>query len=337
MATMQDVARAAGVSAMTVSNVINGHPKVSEATREKVLQAMARLDYRVNVSARNLRKGRTGTIGLAVPEVDSPYYGRLAAAIIAAAAPRGLRVAIEQTYALRDSELEALALSRNRLYDGLILSTVGMGPQDTEWLTMDHPVVILGERIFGGPVDHVAMPNVEASRAATLHLLERGCRRVAFVSGTVGEEVDVSSLRHTGYRQALEEAGLPQDPELHRRLTAFSMAEGARCARDMVESGLDFDGVFCVTDTVAMGVLRGLADAGVRVPEQVKVMGFDDVPESGFLVPSLSTVDPDHDTMAERAVSLLVRRIERTGARPEPEEFVSRFTVVARESTGGPA
>lgn len=337
MATMQDVARAAGVSAMTVSNVINGHPKVSEATREKVLKAMARLDYRVNVSARNLRKGRTGTIGLAVPEVDSPYYGRLAAAIIAAAAPLGLRVAIEQTYALRDSELEALALSRNRLYDGLILSTVGMGPQDTEWLTMDHPVVILGERIFGGPVDHVAMPNVEASRAATRHLVERGCRRIAFVSGTVGEEVDVSSLRHTGYRQALEEAGLPLDPELHRCLAAFSRAEGARCARDMVASGLDFDGVFCVTDTVAMGVLRGLADAGVRVPEQVKVMGFDDVPESGFLVPSLSTVDPDHDTMAERAVRLLVHRIERTGARPEPEEFVSRFTVVVRESTGGPA
>ncbi|MFC8347538.1 LacI family DNA-binding transcriptional regulator [Streptomyces sp. NPDC057280] len=337
MATMQDVARAAGVSAMTVSNVINGHPKVSEATREKVLKAMARLDYRVNVSARNLRKGRTGTIGLAVPEVDSPYYGRLAAAIIAAAAPLGLRVAIEQTYALRDSELEALALSRNRLYDGLILSTVGMGPQDTEWLTMDHPVVILGERIFGGPVDHVAMPNVEASRAATRHLVERGCRRIAFVSGTVGEEVDVSSLRHTGYRQALEEAGLPLDPELHRCRAAFSRAEGARCARDMVASGLDFDGVFCVTDTVAMGVLRGLADAGVRVPEQVKVMGFDDVPESGFLVPSLSTVDPDHDTMAERAVRLLVHRIERTGARPEPEEFVSRFTVVVRESTGGPA
>jgi len=322
---------------MTVSNVINGHPKVSEATREKVLQAMARLDYRVNVSARNLRKGRTGTIGLAVPEVDSPYYGRLAAAIIAAAAPLGLRVAIEQTYALRDSELEALALSRNRLYDGLILSTVGMGPQDTEWLTMDHPVVILGERIFGGPVDHVAMPNIEASRAATRHLVERGCRRIAFVSGAVGAEVDVSSLRHAGYRRALEEAGLPPDPGLHRHLAAFSMAEGARCARDMVESGLDFDGVFCVTDTVAMGVLRGLADAGVRVPGQVKVMGFDDVPESGFLVPSLSTVDPDHDTMAERAVRLLVRRIERTGARPEPEEFVSRFSVVVRESTGGPA
>ncbi|WP_405726487.1 LacI family transcriptional regulator [Streptomyces sp. NBC_00028] len=335
MATMQDVARAAGVSAMTVSNVINGHSKVSEATREKVLKAMVRLDYRVNVSARNLRKGRTGTIGLAVPEVDSPYYGRLAAAIIAAAAPHGLRVAIEQTYALRESELEALALSRNRLYDGLILSTVGMGPRDTEWLTMDHPVVILGERIFGGPVDHVAMPNVDASRAATLHLVERGCRRIAFLGGAVGAEVDVSSLRHSGYRQALEEAGLVRDPALQRRLAAFSLAEGARCAREMVEGGLAFDGVFCVTDTVAMGVLRGLADAGVRVPEQVRVIGFDNVTGSAFLVPSLSTVDPNHDAMAERAVGLLVRRIERTAPGPEPEEFVSHFSVVARESTGG--
>jgi DNA-binding LacI/PurR family transcriptional regulator len=121
VATIQDVAKAAGVSAMTVSNVINDHPNVRRATREKVLQAMARLDYRVNVAARNLRKGRTGTIGLAVPGVNSAYYGELAVAIIAAAVRYDLRVSIEQTGALRENELEALSLSRNRLYDGLLL------------------------------------------------------------------------------------------------------------------------------------------------------------------------------------------------------------------------
>lgn len=335
MATIQDVAKAAGVSAMTVSNVINGHPNVREATREKVLKAMTRLDYRVNVSARNLRKGRTGTIGLAVPEVNRPYYGRLAAAIVDAAAPLGLHVSIEQTRARRENELAALSLSRNRMYDGLILSTVGMGPKDAEWLKVDHPVVILGERIFGGPVDHVAMPNVEASRAATHHLVERGCRRVAFLRGPVGGDVDVSSLRRAGYLQALESAGLPPDPALEQCLTSFTMADGARCARQMVEGGLDFDGVFCVTDTVAMGVLRGLADTGVHVPDQVKVIGFDNVDESEFLVPSLSTVDPDHDTMAERSVALLAHRIAHPDLGTEPEEFVSRFSVVARESTGG--
>ncbi|MFF9815356.1 LacI family DNA-binding transcriptional regulator [Streptomyces sp. NPDC014006] len=335
MATIQDVARAAGVSAMTVSNVMNGRPHVRPATREKVLAAMDRLDYRVNVAARNLRKGRTGTIGLAVPGINQPYYGILADALIGAAARYGLRVSIEQTGASREGELEALALSRNRLYDGLILATAGMGPADAERLRTDHPVVILGERIFGGPVDHVAMPNAAAARAATAHLLQRGCRRVAVLCGPVTEEADVSSLRYAGYRQALDEAGLPVDPALVRDSTQLTMAGGARAVRALVEAGVDFDGLFCVTDTVAMGALRGLADAGLRVPEQVRVIGFDNVAESAYLVPSLSTVDPDHEAMAERAVALLVRRMERGGSPDAAQEFVGPFTLVVRESTGG--
>ncbi|WP_089102561.1 LacI family DNA-binding transcriptional regulator [Streptomyces hyaluromycini] len=335
MATIQDVAKAAGVSAMTVSNVINGHPNVRPATRERVLEAVDRLGYRVNVAARNLRRGRTGTLCLAVPEINRPYYGRLAASIIAAAARHGLRVSIEQTGARRENELAALSLSRNRLYDGLILSTAGMGPADVEALDVDHPVVILGERIFGGPVDHVAMPNEAASEAATRHLVERGCRRIAIVCGPLGGEVDVSSLRHAGYLRALAAAGLPADPELVVTTRSLTMQEAARRVRERMAEGLAFDGVFCVTDTVAMGVLRALADAGVRVPEQVRVIGFDNVDESAYLVPSLSSVDPDHDLMAERAVTLLAARIDRSGPGPEREEFTGPFRLVVRESTGG--
>lgn len=318
---------------MTVSNVINDHPNVRPSTREKVLEAMTRLDYRVNVAARNLRKGRTGVIGLAVPEVDSAYYGRLAATIIAAAERRGLRVSIEQT-ASRENELDALSLSRNRLYDGLILSAAGMGQADAERLRVDHPVVILGDRIFGGPVDHVAMPNFDASRAATRHLIERGCRRIAILCGAA-EEVDTSSLRLAGYRQALQDAGLPADPALIQQVDRLGMREGAERAREMAESGLDFDGVFCVTDSLAMGVLRGLADVGTRVPDHVKVIGFDNVMESEFLIPSLSTVDPDHDGMAERAVDLLIRRIEQTEPPTGHQDIVGDFALVIRESTSG--
>lgn len=332
MVTIKDVAKAAGVSPMTVSNVINDHPNVRSSTRAKVLEAMARLDYRVNVAARNLAKGSTGTIGLAVPEVNSPYYSRLAATIIAAAERRGLRVSIEQT-ASRDNELDALSLSRNRLYDGLILTAAGMRQADAERLRVDHPVVILGDRIFGAPVDHVAMPNLEASRAATRHLIERGCRRIAFLCGAV-EEVDTSSLRLTGYRQALEEAGLPTDPALIQQVDRLGMREGAGRAREMAEGGLDFDGVFCVTDSLAMGVLRGLTDAGIRAPDQVKVIGFDNVTESEYFIPSLSTIDPDHDGMAERAVDLLLQRIEQAEP-PTRQDFIGDFSLVIRESTGG--
>ncbi|MFE0521481.1 LacI family DNA-binding transcriptional regulator [Streptomyces sp. NPDC058954] len=327
------MAKAAGVSAMTVSNVINDRPNVRPSTREKVLEAVARLDYRVNVAARNLRKGRTGIIGLAVPEVDSPYYGRLAAAIITAAQRRALRVSIEQT-ASRENELDALSLSRNHQYDGLILSAAGMSQADAERLKVEHPVVVLGDRIFGGPVDHVAMPNREAARAATCHLFEQGCRRIAFLCGAV-EEVNPSSLRLAGYREAHEAADLPADPALVQFVDRLGMREGAQRAREMAESGLDFDGVFCVTDSLAMGVLRGLADSGIRVPDQVKVIGFDNVSESEFLIPSLSTVDPDHDGMAERAVDLLVRRIEQTAHSTRHRDFVGRFSLVVRESTRG--
>jgi DNA-binding LacI/PurR family transcriptional regulator len=331
--TIQDVANAAGVSPMTVSNVINDHPNVRPSTREKVLEAMARLDYRVNVAARNLRKGRTGIIGLAVPEVNSPYYGRLAAGIITAAERRGLRLSIEQT-ASRENELDALSQSRNHLYDGLILTAAGMSQADAERLKVEHPVVVLGDRIFGGPVDHVAMPNLDAARAATHHLIERGCRRIAILCGAV-EEVNTSSFRLTGYRQALEDAGLPDDPALVQQVDRLGMREGAQRAREMVESGLDFDGVFCVTDSLAMGVLRGLADHRIRVPDRVKVIGFDNVSESEFFIPSLSTVDPDHDGMAEHAVDLLVRRIEQAGPPTRHGDFVGAFSLVIRESTGG--
>ncbi len=336
--TIQDVAKAAGVSPMTVSHVINHHPHVKNETRERVLRAIDELGYRVNVAARNLRTGRTGTIGLAVPEVDRPYYGQLAAEIIAAAAGHGLKVAIEQTGASREGELAALALSRNRLYDGLILSTVGLGPADTDLLKVDHPVVILGERIFDGPVDHVAMPNVAGARAATAHLIERGCRRVALVDGLRRGEVDVSSLRYDGYREALDAAGLPFDPRLVAPIERLTMEHGAAAARRLAGSGAEFDGVFCVTDTVAIGVLRGLADSGLSVPRDVKVIGFDNVAEGAYLVPSLSSIDPDHALMAGTAVGFLAERIAEKGKKgargPAAREFIGDFSLVARESTG---
>ncbi|MEP6478938.1 MAG: LacI family DNA-binding transcriptional regulator [Rhodoglobus sp.] len=329
------MANAAGVSPMTVSNVINAHPHVKSATRERVVKAMADLDYRVNVAARNLRAGRTFTIGLAVAELDRPYYGQLAARIVAEAARHNLHVLIELTGASRENEIDALGLSRNRMYDGLILTAVGLGAADADLLKVDFPVVILGERIFDGPVDHVAMANVDGAHAATRHLIDRGCRRIAIIDDHRDQETDASSLRYAGYRAALEEAGLDIDPKLAITLDvpSFSLQDGRNAARRLVESGADFDGVFCVTDTVALGVMRGLADAHVRVPDDVLVIGFDNIEEAAFNVPSLSTVDPDHALMAKTAVDLLVRRISEAGNRSAPVEFVSSYRVIEREST----
>ncbi len=318
---------------MTVSHVINEHRHVKESTRAKVLATMNDLGYRVNVAARNLRTGRTNTIGLAVPEVDRPYWGQLGAAIISAAERHGLRVVVEQTGRRRDKELNVLSMSRNRLYDGLILSTVGLGSADGGLLNVGFPVVILGERIFDGPVDHIAMPNVEAARAATEHLIERGCRRIVMVDGSLTGEVDVSSLRLEGYRQALRRAKIRFSADLLVNFDVLSMEAGADAVRRLAARDIEFDGVFCVTDTIAIGVLRGLADLGLDVPGEVKVIGFDNVAEAAFTVPSLSSVDPGMEEIAKRAVDRLVGRISGTISTDTHEEFVTQYKIVAREST----
>ncbi|WP_461296874.1 LacI family DNA-binding transcriptional regulator [Streptomyces harbinensis] len=332
---MQDVARAAGVSPMTVSNVVNNRPHVREATRVKVLEAMDRLGYRVNIAARNLRAGRTQTIGLAVPEMDRPYFAELAARIVRHARAAGYRVVVEQTGARREEELDAIAWSRNSLYDGLILSTVALGPDDRDLLRVDFPVVILGERIFDAPVDHVAMPNTDGARTATAHLIGSGCRRIAMVTGPDLESTNMAGLRYAGYREALRAAGLPHDERLVVRVPRLDPASGAEAAARLARAEPGWDGVVAVTDTVALGVVRGLADAGLHVPGDVRVVGFDNTEAGRFAVPSLTTVDPDNDWIAARAVGLLVGRIRGDAAQGRPRDVVSPFGLIERESTGG--
>lgn len=331
MVTMKDIASAAGVSPMTVSHVLNDHPHVRETTRQKVLVAIDALGYRVNVAARNLRRGKTHTIGLAVPEVDRPYFGQLAALIIDYAARHELDVLIEQTGRSREHELDALSRSRQRMYDGLILSAVGLSEFDAELLRVDYPVVILGERIFNAPVDHVAMPNVAGASAAVEHLIAQGCRRIVSISGSLAPTVDVSSLRHAGYRDALAQAGIPFDQDLVIELDGFGLEDGAAAMESFLARGVHFDAVFCVTDYVAVGVARALADAGIDVPGRVKLIGFDDIEISEYLTPSLSSVRPDHEFMAQAAVDLLISRMD--GDKSEPREIVSPFRISRREST----
>ncbi|GAA4593346.1 LacI family DNA-binding transcriptional regulator [Planotetraspora phitsanulokensis] len=331
MVTMEDVARLAGVSKMTVSNVVNNRDGVGDLVRQRVLEAIRQSGYRVNVSARTLRSGRTGVIGLAVPDIELPYFGHLAAHVIEAAGRQGFHVAIEQTGAAAAGEADAIAHSRTLHFDGLILSAVELDRLDEHPAEAGYPLVMLGEQDFGGRFDHVAMPNEEGTKAATTHLADRGCRRIAIVTGRASDDVNMVTRRHYGYLAALAERGIGVDPALVFSLDDASMEAGREAACRLVDSGHEIDGVVAVTDTVALGVLRGLADRGLRVPEDVRLIGFDDIPESGFTVPSLSTVAPDHRWMAERAVELVAQRI-RAPLRPTAQ-YVAPFELVIREST----
>ena len=334
-ATMHDVAELAGVSIKTVSNVVNAYPYIRPATREKVEAAILELGYQVNITARNLRQGRTGMIGLAVPELSLPYFAELADSVIRAAEARELTVLIEQTGAVRERELGALSGQRRHLTDGLIFSPLSLGPEDTESFKVSFPMVLLGERIFGGPADHVTMNNVEAARAATQHLIDLGRRRIAVLGAHSGEVVGSAALRMQGYEAALRGAGLPFDPALVAEAGLWHRATGAEAMNRLLDSGTPIDAVFALNEALALGALHVLHARRVSVP--IAVIGFDDIDDAAYSSPTLSTVSPGREQIAETAVDLLCARIADTSRSRRYRKVVADFTIVVRESTAGDA
>jgi DNA-binding LacI/PurR family transcriptional regulator len=335
-ATLHDVARLAEVSIKTVSNVINDYPHIRPATRERVEAAIEQLGYQPNLSARSLRSGRTGVIGLALPELSLSYFAELADSVIAAAEARGLTVLIEQTGGDRDRELDMLRSPRRKLSDGLLFSPLGLGQEDAALVEQPYPVVLLGERIFGGPTDHVTMQNVEGARAATDYLLSTGRRRIAVIGAHPGEVIGSAGLRLRGYTEALEAAGIPVDPSIIGFTGLWHRGDGATSMRTLLAAGAQFDAVFGFNDTLALGAMRVLQEAGIRVPDDVAVMGWDNLDETQYSLPSLSTLDPGKDEIAATAVGALLERIEGRGAEPvAPREIMAPFSIVERESTAG--
>ncbi|MEO6115686.1 MAG: LacI family DNA-binding transcriptional regulator [Pseudolysinimonas sp.] len=332
-ATLHDVANLAGVSIKTVSNVINDYPHIRISTREKVEAAIAQLGYQPNLTARSLRSGRTGVIGLALPELSLSYFAELADSVMVAAERRGLTVLIEQTGGDRAREIEVLTSSRRQLTDGLLFSALGLGQDDARLLDVSYPVVLLGERIFDGPTDHVTMRNVEAARAATEYLLSRGHRRIAIVGAHEGEVIGSAGLRLTGYREALEAAEIAFDPALVGYTDLWHRSNGATSMRALLASGVGFDAVFAFNDTLALGAMRVLQEAGIRVPADVAVIGFDNLDETQYSLPSLTTVDPGREEIAETAVRVLLERINAGEAELPPRELFADFSIVEREST----
>ncbi len=331
---MRDVARRAGVSVKTVSNVVNDFPHVSGPTRARVLAAIAELDYRMNFSARNLSLGRTGMIALAVPELRLPYFAELSDAVIGAAAEYGYTVLIEQTGGVRDRELEVLSSGRRRMTDGLIFSPIGLRTADAARLEVEYPMVLLGERALHGGVPHVAMANAVGARAVAEHLLAVGRRRIALVGSYDEQGPSAGSMRTRGFLEVLDEAGIPHDPARTGEALAWTRETGAAAMRAVLDRGVEIDAVFGLNDVLALGAMRVLYERGLRVPDDVAVAGFDDIEDGRFARPSLTTVEPGRAQIARTAVALLVEHLSGAGHAPAAE-LVADFRLHVRESTGG--
>lgn len=332
-ARLKDVAERAGVSIKTVSNVVRGTVNVAEPTRQRVLAAIAELDYRPNTSARRLRTGRSGVIALAVPHLTMAYFAELATAVIAEAKGLGLTVMIDETGGDAAEELRVACGAGDPVIDGVILSPLRLEQSRLARRERRLPLVLLGERDYEVPADHVLIDNVAAARVATAHLVAAGRRRIAAIG--VDEPASATSRqRLRGFQLALHAAGVPFDPRLAPLVTDYRRVDGAAAMRALLELEQPPDAVFCFSDPMALGALRAAHEAGVRVPEDIALVGFDDIEESAYSVPSLTTVAPDLGELARLAVRALLSRIADPGERPHTLLHAPHRLVV-RESSGG--
>ncbi|MGK9147123.1 LacI family transcriptional regulator [Plantibacter flavus] len=331
--TMQDVASLAKVSVKTVSNVLADYEHVSEKMRERVLAAVAELNYEINVSARNLRTGRTQVIGLAVPELSQAYFAELADAVIRAAQERNYTVLIEQTTTGGPDEIATVAAMRRHAIDGVIFSPFALEAGDLGSLDVDFPVVVLADRDAGSPADHVTMSNREAIKATTNHLIDSGRSRIAVIGANPHDPIGTAAMRFRGYADALGEHGRQVDDALVCSVPLWHRADGAAAIEALIEQGTPFDAVVCFNDALALGAMASLQRLGRRVPEDVAVVGFDDIEDSRFSTPTLTTISPGREATARTAVDSLVRRIEQPELRGEPVDTAIDFQLVVRNSS----
>ncbi|MFE3516103.1 LacI family DNA-binding transcriptional regulator [Streptomyces sp. NPDC059166] len=330
-ARLKDVAALAGVSVRTVSNVVSNAAAVAPDTRARVLAAVAELGYRPNLAARNLRQGRTGLIGVVVPEIHSPYFGALAGLLIDAARERGWTVLLERTGGRADLERRLLDGSEGHQVDGMIISPWSTSPSRLSSIAGGLPLVVLGELEPDGDIDHVALDNVAAARDATRHLVAGGRRRIAAIGLQPGLGHGTAELRAEGFRQALREAGM--SPVAEMEVSDLHRAEGARALRALLDGPRPVDGVFCFSDELALGALRVALERGIEVPGDLALVGFDDIEDGRFATPSLTTIAPDREQIAERAVQCLTERVLGRFEAMPGRRIVVPHRVLAREST----
>ncbi len=330
---MKDVAAVAGVSPKTVSNVLTGAAGVRPATRQRVEAAIAELDFVPNLSARGLRSGRAGVIGVALPDLSTAFSASLSQTVVRQAHSRGIAVQIEETAADPRREFDLVSRARAHHIDGLILNPVSLEDSVVEHVEHLPPVVLIGE-VEQHRVDRVFIDSETASYQMTEHLISRGARRIAVIgaSGSSRGRHATPTLRYQGHHAALKAAQLSPDPRLEVGDVPWTMAGGARGMQRILAAGETFDAVAAFTDSLAMGALHVLSQRGIRVPEDVLVTGFDDVEHAQFTNPPLTTISFDHADYVTAAFDLLSSRLDDRSL--PPRAVCIPHQVVTRGSTG---
>ncbi len=328
--TIVDVARHAGVSKSTVSLVLAGSGLVAEATRERVTGVMSELGYVYHRGAATLRGAKSGVIGMVINDLSNPFFVEMAIGIEEACQGGAYIPFLANAAESPLRQHQVIRSMREHGAGGLVLSpAIGTSLAELKPLLGDLPVVQVMRRVPGLKASFVAPENREGARKATAHLIAAGHRRIAFVGGFAS--LGVRDERLAGYRAALDDARLEFDPSLVIE-TAPTYSGGGTAAPQLLNLVAPATAALCFNDVVAIGLLRGLAAAGVRVGEDFGVIGFDDIEEAKHTFPALSSVAVNGRNLGARAAQLLMRQL--ASGDHEPETVLCPATLVIRATSG---
>jgi LacI family transcriptional regulator len=327
--TIKDVARAANVSVATVSRALNGHHNVAEAVRLRVIRVASELRYSPHAAARSLSSRRTHTIGVVLPDLYGEFFSELMRGVDQVARERGFHLLVSSYHGNPEEQGAALRAMRGRV-DGLLLMSPYIGDSGhlTDNLSPTQPTVLMNTHLPQAGLASLSVDNYGGAVAMVRHLAEAGRKRIAFIAGP--EDNFDASERRRGYIDALAER-LP-DAEPRILPGDFNEASGHAAGQALIASGQLPDAVFAANDMMALGCLSAFKQAGIGVPKQVALAGFDDIPLSRYVQPSLTTVRVNIAELGGQAMSALSVAIGTEAAPLAPVSL--RPELIVRESTG---
>ncbi len=324
--TLKQIAKIAGVSVNTVSRALNGKPDVNENTRQKVLEVAKRLGYVPNRSALSLKRQKTLIVGVIVEDNANPFWAEVLKGVESAAKRHGYHVILVNTSRNYQEEVEGIRMLLERRVDGLLIAPSQERYDDLyELKRLRVAFVIMGRHIkeFEGFIPMVYSDEIQGGYNATIHLIERGCKNIAFIGAQSYNTA--STERCEGYKRALKEAGMKINSSLIKT-GGIEIDGGYESTMELIKSGVEFDGIFVYNDLMAFGVLKALKEVNLQVPRDVKVVGYDDIAYSSIITPSLTTMKMKKRTIGRLSFELLLK--------PE-DKVVLKTELIVRDSTNG--
>ncbi len=330
---LKDIARDLGVSVVTVSKVLRNHEDISSETRDRVLKRVKELNYHPNPAARALVTGRSHLVGLIVPDLVHPFFSELAKGISGILRLEGYGLVIASSE--EDSELEKQEIGQMlaRRLDVLMIASAQWTVESFFKIEeQQRPYVLVDRKFTGLTANFVGNDDVAVGQLATEHLIENGCRRLAYIGG---QHVSTAVDRLEGFRRALDSAGL-RVPGEHIICRSHGDdagdATGYKAAQELLECSPRPDGIFCNNDPIAMGAMKAILEANLRIPKDVSIVGAGNVKYASALRVPLSSVDQDIEKLGGFAAELALSLVQ-TKSSPRPKQILVQPRLVAREST----